>query len=224
MLRKHISVLPKAAPLYGVLIISILLNVYLLVTKSPRSQGVKVAGVIDGDTIVLEGKVRVRLRHADAPEAEYCGGKEAKKELEKLVLGKHVLLDEQIPDQLGRGMALVYDGNILINGKMIQSGWARYHSDSTSKKEELQELSVQAKEQKKGVYGKCMSTDNTEKPECNIKGNIDKNKYTDNKKYYIPGCAQYNFTVVELDTGEGWFCTEAEARKAGFVKAETCRE
>jgi hypothetical protein len=68
----------------------------------------------------------------------------------------------------------------------------------------------------------AVSTQNTQHPTCIIKGNIDKNKYTDNKKYYLPGCAQYDFTIVEKDIGEDWFCTEKEAIQAGFVKAETC--
>ena len=29
--------------------------------------------------------------------------------------------------------------------------------------------------------------------------------------------------IVEEDIGESWFCTEAEARKAGYVKSKTCK-
>jgi len=55
------------------LVPSVLLNVFLLVReKTILDQGVKVEGVIDGDTLVLEGKSRIRLRYADAPELEYC--------------------------------------------------------------------------------------------------------------------------------------------------------
>jgi endonuclease YncB( thermonuclease family) len=38
----------------------------------------KVERVIDGDTIVLEGKGKIRLANINAPELEYCLGKEAK--------------------------------------------------------------------------------------------------------------------------------------------------
>ena len=61
-------------------------------------QGVKVEGVIDGDTLVLEGNAKIRLRSADAPELEFCGGQEAKAELEKLVSGKTVQIKEKIMD------------------------------------------------------------------------------------------------------------------------------
>jgi len=189
--------------------------------KAPEKTGTTVIGVIDGDTLVLEGKVRVRLRYADAPELTFCGGKEAKEQLEKLVVGKKVVIQEQIPDQFGRGMAMVYAGNTLVNQKMLESGWARFHHDMTKDKEMLKTIADKAKKDGIGLFGKCQAKVNTENPKCIIKGNMD--DATDEKRYYIPGCAQYAYTVVELDVGEAWFCSEKEAKAAGYTKAETCR-
>ncbi len=203
-----------------VLIPSILFNIYFLITRTPASRGVPVIGVIDGDTFVLEGKTKIRLRELDAPELEFCGGNEAKKYLESLISGKNVRIDEQVPDQRGRGMALVYAGNALINEEMLASGWVRYHHDNTSKSDVLKKASVQAKENLKGVYGLCQSTENKDNPKCVIKGNIDKN--SDRRNYYLPGCAQYQFTIVEKEIGENWFCSEKDAQKAGFTRAKTC--
>ncbi len=203
------------------LLCSLLLNGVLLMRKAPEKTGTTVIGVIDGDTLVLEGKVRVRLRYADAPELTFCGGKEAKEQLEKLVVGKKVVIQEQIPDQFGRGMAMVYAGNTLVNQKMLESGWARFHHDMTKDKEMLKTIADKAKKDGIGLFGKCQAKVNTENPKCIIKGNMD--DATDEKRYYIPGCAQYAYTVVELDVGEAWFCTEKEAREAGYSKAETCR-
>ena len=180
----------------------------------------KVIGVVDGDTLVLEGKVRVRLRHVDAPELKYCGGSEAKKALERLVVGKNVLLEEQIPDQYGRSMALIYNGNTLVNKELLKTGWVRYHHDKTTVTSKLKEVSDLAKKQKSGIYGKCQSKDNTQNPACNIKGNIDKGNNA--KRYYVPGCTQYSFTIVEKDVGEEWFCSEKDAQSKGFQKAATC--
>ncbi|MFH0762508.1 MAG: hypothetical protein V1925_01290, partial [Candidatus Omnitrophota bacterium] len=59
-------------------------------------------------------------------------------------------------------------------------------------------------------------------PKCVIKGNYDKNSSLSN--YYFPGCPQYEFTIVEKDLGENWFCTEKEAQAAGFTKAKNCPE
>ncbi|KKS98260.1 MAG: nuclease [Candidatus Gottesmanbacteria bacterium GW2011_GWA2_43_14] len=203
------------------LVPSVLLNVFLLVReRTILDQGVKVEGVIDGDTLVLEGKGKIRLRYADAPELEYCGGREAKDYLEKLVVGRKVTIKEQIPDQYGRGMALVWRGRTLINKAMLVSGWSRYHHDNSDLTKELKETAAMAIEEKLGIFGKCQSKDIPDKEGCTIKGNIDNNNKT--RIYYLPGCSQYNFTVVEKDMGEAWFCTEKEAKKAGFRKAKTC--
>lgn len=199
----------------------ILLNIFL--TNTFNFQGTKVVGVIDGDTVVLANKSKVRLRHIDAPEKDLCGYTQATAQLKKLTMGKHVRIDEMVPDQYGRGMALVYDGDTLINQAMIDTGWVRYHSDQSSQTEAIKTTSTNAKEAKRGIYGTCQSLENTKNPDCIIKGNIDKNKYTDNKKYYLPSCAQYPFTIVEEDLGEQWFCNEQAAQEAGFTKAETCK-
>lgn len=213
--KKHRTLL---SPLFLIFLIpSLFLNAYLIYNRS-EVKGVRVVGVIDGDTLVLEGKIRVRLRQADAPELMYCGGVESKKYLESLVLDKSVRLDEQVPDQLGRGMALIYLGRILINEEMIKAGWVRYHHDVTSTTGRLKAASTYAKENRIGVFGQCQSTVPVNN-KCIIKGNIDQHGV---KKYYLPDCAQYKFTVVEKDMGEDWFCSESSAGKAGFTRAETC--
>ena len=183
--------------------------------------GIKVIGVIDGDTLVLEGKTRLRLRHIDAPELEYCGGQEAKRLLSDLVENKKITIQEEILDQQGRPMALVYQNNNLVNLEMLKSGWARYHSDQTSVTADLKKTANQVKEERIGVFSsQCYQKENLDNPSCNIKGNIDKSTKT--KIYYLPNCAQYNFTIVEKDLGENFFCTEKEAQEAGFTKAKTC--
>ena len=202
---------------------SLLLNFYLFQENKKLGQGIEVMAVLDGDTILLDDKVRLRLRQIDAPELDFCGGQEAKELLEKLIKGKRVVLQEYILDQRSRPLALVYAEGVLVNQKMIESGWARYHHDQTEKTDQLKSAGAKAKEEKRGVYSSlCWQIENLENPNCLIKGNIDKNKYVDNKKYYFPGCAQYKFTIVEKDLGEDWFCTEEEAQKAGFTKAKSC--
>jgi hypothetical protein len=104
---------------------------------------------------------------------------------------------------------------------MLASGWARYHSDNTSKKDILKNVSDKAKDNKIGIFSSlCYQTQNPDNPKCNIKGNIDKN--STKRLYYYPGCAQYEFTIVEKDLGENWFCTEKEAQAAGFTRSQTC--
>lgn len=53
---------------------------------------------------------------------------------------------------------------------------------------------------------------------CDIKGNVDFN--TGEKIYHLPGMTYYNDTVINIDYGERWFCTETEAYSNGWRKAK----
>jgi hypothetical protein len=48
--------------------------------------------------------------------------------------------------------------------------------------------------------------------DCRIKGNISQN----GRIYHVPGSASYDQTQIDTSKGERWFCTEAEARAAGW--------
>ncbi len=54
-------------------------------------------------------------------------------------------------------------------------------------------------------------------PACNIKGNISINSRA--KIYHVPGQENYEDTKISPQYGERWFCSEAEARAAGWRKA-----
>lgn len=208
--------------LFFLLVLSLLTNAVLYrKLKSSPASGVKVLGVIDGDTLVLEGKVRLRLRGVDAPELTFCGGAEAKQALESLVSDQRVVVSEQIIDQRGRPMGLVTVGDTLVNEAILQQGWGRFHSDDTSAREALKTAYETAKAQSLGIWSSaCRQTENTDSPECRIKGNID--PQGGRKVYYLPGCVQYNTAVVEKDRGEQWFCSEKDAKEAGYQKSQRC--
>ncbi|MER8489335.1 hypothetical protein NKH53_13790 [Mesorhizobium australicum] len=53
---------------------------------------------------------------------------------------------------------------------------------------------------------------------CNIKGNISYN--TGEKIYHVPGQEYYSETRISLLKGERWFCSEAEARAAGWRRSK----
>lgn len=212
--------LKKNTLIWVVLAASVLLNVILLGKSwiGGTEAGVKVIGVIDGDTLVLEGKSKIRLRYVDAPELKFCGGKEAKNILEKIVVGKKAEVRSQIADQYGRGMALVDIDGVNINAEMLRSGWVRYHHDNSDVTEKMKSAFEESKERNSGIFGVCQGVV-PDKKGCVIKGNIDQHG---NKIYYLQNCSQYRFTIVEKDMGEAWFCSEKEARLAGFTKAKTC--
>lgn len=48
--------------------------------------------------------------------------------------------------------------------------------------------------------------------QCIIKGNVSKN----GRIYHVPGSRSYDATKVDESNGERWFCTEVEARAAGW--------
>jgi len=208
------------------LAISLLLNGFFIYkSASTKSENlVKVIGVIDGDTVVLENKTRLRLRQIDAPELGNCGADEARNLLVSLVNNKQVLIKEQIPDQTGRAMAFIYADKEFTNLEMLKSGFVRYHSDKTTQTNLLKQVSQDAKINKLGIYSpECYQTENLENPKCFIKGNLENQSKTGRKLYYLPGCAQYKFVIVEKDLGEQWFCNAGEAVAAGYMKAGTCK-
>ncbi|MGB3540991.1 MAG: hypothetical protein WBA42_22785 [Mesorhizobium sp.] len=52
---------------------------------------------------------------------------------------------------------------------------------------------------------------------CNIKGNISAKA---ERIYHMPGQENYERTRISVNKGERWFCSEAEARLAGWRKAK----
>lgn len=52
---------------------------------------------------------------------------------------------------------------------------------------------------------------------CTIKGNISID--SGERIYHMPGQDFYAATVISPQYGERWFCSEAEARQAGWHKA-----
>ncbi len=53
--------------------------------------------------------------------------------------------------------------------------------------------------------------------DCNIKGNISYD--TGERIYHVPGQEHYAETIISPSKGERWFCSEADAREAGWRKA-----
>ncbi|WP_445344460.1 sunset domain-containing protein [Aliirhizobium terrae] len=54
---------------------------------------------------------------------------------------------------------------------------------------------------------------------CRIKGNVSIN--TGERIYHVPGQTYYDDTRISFQYGERWFCTEAEARAAGWRRSRT---
>lgn len=182
---------------------------------------VQVERIIDGDTFVVKGNQQIRLLSVNAPEPNLCGGQQATEKLTDLISGKKVRLVGDINDTFGRLLALVYVDDLLVNQEMISSGWARFTSTASPESETLKAAFNQAKEEQVGIFSNlCLQNTNPNNPECNIKGNIREGK----KTYFFLGCGNYSNVAMELDQGDQWFCSEAEAVAAGFTKAVNCHD
>jgi len=180
-----------------------------------------VTRVIDGDTFETKEQQLIRLKSIDAPELNLCGGEASKKQLESLILGKKVYLKTDWLDRFRRQISVVYlsDGT-LVNEQMLRLGGAIADQKGASDKK-LLEAGDYARTRKLGVFSAtCTQETNTENPSCVIKGNRAGGEKV--LVYHYPGCPLYDTVKVQLYLGDQWFCTEKEAQKAGYKKADRC--
>ena len=178
--------------------------------------------IADGDTFILEAnKQTVRLFGIDAPELGNCYGGEAQAKLSKLLSKKKVQLKEPVVDHFGRIVALVYVNGQLVNEIMIREGYAAYRSEPGSEKQAMKAAHDYAKENKIGIYSSACTDESPPDPKCAIKGNHDLDR--DEFLYLTPSCAHYNLVNIRRFEADQWFCTEAQAKKAGFKLSPDCQ-
>lgn len=108
--------------------------------------------VIDGDTFVTAEKLSVRLADIDAPDLQYCGGVEAKQELERLIFGKPIYLKVLFKDQFSRLISSVFSSDNDVSVRMAEGGFVVY--DQTIKDNPAVATAVdRARERKIGILG-----------------------------------------------------------------------
>ena len=183
--------------------------------------GDRVVKIIDGDTFKLQNKQTIRLASIDAPELGRCLGQDSKEALSKLILGKRVVLLEPYADQYDRVMALVLSDGQVINEIMVRNGYAVDTYDNFSAKKALQDANDYARANNLGIFSQKCSQTIPPDPDCIIKGNHDQRQ--NRKLYSYPGCTNYNRTIVDLWQDDQWFCSEAEALKAGYTRSGDCQ-
>lgn len=175
--------------------------------------------VFDGDTFETKEKQYIRLSGINSPEMGRCGSQEAKKELERLILGKKLYIKVFYHID-SRMMGLVYTDDGLVSTAMLASGWAELNDRENLDLPEMKNATKQAREKQVGVFsGLCTQEANPNNPQCAIKANVTTHG---RPTYHFPGCQTYSTTKLELHHGDRWFCTEKEAKAAGFRKAQTC--
>ncbi|MGX9575768.1 thermonuclease family protein [Mesorhizobium sp. f-mel] len=221
------------------------INLQNLTRKTPAPIA-GVASVIDGDTIEIHGE-RIRFNGIDAPESrQYCSdakgfeypcGRRAAQALDKFLAASRPLNCSFVDrDRYGRlvGNCDRADGR-SVQRWLVEQGlaldWPRYSNGAFAAEQ------VSAKAAHRGVWQGRFDQPwdwrdaNADKVEtvseqstgfglldgCNIKGNI----AADGERiYHMPGQKFYADTKIAEAKGERRFCSEAEARAAGWRKAK----
>lgn len=132
-----------------------------------RAVEARVTGVIDGDTIEIEGGERVRYIGIDTPEIRRRGrrgweyrpeplAEDAKEYNRRLVMGRRVRLefDVQERDRYGRLLAYVYVDGTLVNAELVRQGYAvlATYPPNVRYVERFRRLQAEAREAGRGVW------------------------------------------------------------------------
>ncbi len=188
--------------------------------------------VVDGDTFRVNG-TSLRLHGIDAPEQDqpcqdsagrdWACGAWVTDQVRRAYSGKRVRCEGVTTDRYDRLVAKCYLGGTDIGQRLVQEGLAfafrRYALD------------YDLDEKRAAVNGRGLHGTKIQRPSdyrraasaappapdaaCAIKGNISGN----GRIYHMPGQEHYSRTRISPQRGERWFCTEAEARAAGWRKA-----
>ena len=188
--------------------------------------------VIDADTIDVAGK-RVRLHAIDAPELDQtcetelgtvfeCGAW-ATGQVRARFEGRRATCIERDTDRYGRMVATCDVEGVDMGREIVSEGWAfayrRYGMDY-----DLDEKAAYVAD--RGLHGMRVQSPAWFRktrakgrippdPLCRIKGNVSAN----GRIFHVPGQEFYEQTGIVETRGERWFCSAAEARKAGWRPA-----
>lgn len=209
--------------------LALLGNILFTINAYERS---RVVSVPDGDSLDLADGRRIRLLGIDSPERGRCMADEARTKLVELAQGRHVRLKETVRDSFGRQLAIVIVEDVptwiaylrgqkdpLLQRVLLSEGLARNKSTaSTDYNRVLTEAQEAAKSNKLGIWSDACRGQTSGRDDCVIKGNIREGK----KQYYLPDCPYYPEVLVDTAFGDAWFCSEGEARQAGFALATSC--
>ena len=207
----------------------------LLSLAAPVQAGVDgIVRVIDGDTLDVGG-VRVRLHGIDAPEIgqtcqtsqgqDWDCGTWVSREVRARYQGAQASCNPVAKDRYGRVVAICLIRGQDMGRHLVQNGMAvafrkysnAYVADERAAKRAHVGLHsgtfVQPEKHRKRKVTQSAAANG----ECVIKGNISKKGV---RIFHVPGQHYYGATRIRRDQGERWFCTEAEARAAGWRKAK----
>lgn len=191
------------------------------------------ATVVDGDTLKIRDQ-SIRLFGIDALEGDqHCliDGKrqrcaqQAALALADKIGARNVTCEKIDHDRYGRIVGVCHAGGENLNAWLVAEGWALAYRRYSRLYIEAEET---ARKANKGIWrtrfvkpwdarrGERLGGNPDADRACPIKGNIGAD---DERIYHMPGGYYYADTHIDQASGERWFCSEAEARAAGWRRA-----
>ena len=205
-----------------------LLLTFLAASAQSAEQSGRVVAIADGDTFTLltkeKDQIKIRVAEIDAPEAGQPFGSKSKQALSGLIFGQDVRVVVQKTDRYGRVVGRPYIGDLDVAREMIRIGAAWVYREYVTDRS-LFQVEEDARTSGKGLWAtteaQSMSPwewrrlgNREDAPEgCAIKGNINSKG---ERIYHAPGMRSYGATRIDTSKGERWFCSEAEAVRAGW--------
>lgn len=131
----------------------------------PTRAELRVARIVDGDTIELSDGEVIRYIGIDTPETKdrrktvECFGKEASEYNSQLVLGKTVRLEKDVSetDKYGRKLRYVWVDDKMVNLTLVEMGMARAASypPDVRYQDKFREAERKARVSNLGLWSKC---------------------------------------------------------------------
>ena len=189
------------------------------------------AHIVDGDTIDVAGH-RIRLEGIDAPESgQWCPkrhlgtwpcGKAATRKLKELIADRPVTCDDVGRGKHGRVIGICRIDGQDINALMVRSGYAwafvKYSHSYVSEESKARMSRI-------GIWSgapaipawqyreRGWTVAEQKSPDgCPIKGNTSSN----GRIYHMPWSPWYKKVRIDKARGDRWFCSESEAKAAGW--------
>jgi len=182
----------------------------------------------------------------DAKGARWSCGITARDKLSELIASRSVQCKSDSTDRYGRSLSICEVGTTEINGWLVREGWALAYIAHSNRYVDNEQAALT---NKRGLWSGAFiapweyrrrnanpeilgamtapvsvqrilvgAVPSNEAPssECAIKGNVNRKG---ERVYHVPGQKYYNVTRMNKGTGERWFCTEDEAKAAGWRRS-----
>ena len=112
----------------------------------------RVKRIVDGDTVYMKDGTKVRLHGIDTPERDQPYGKQATRNLNKLIGGR-VFVVEKDTDRYGRLVGVIYTPEgVNVNEAMVCNGSAWWYSRYARFASGLRKCQAEAKEAALGLW------------------------------------------------------------------------